>query len=483
MEISNASRVRQLARDLPATPVCRQVAADGTEVTFTWPDLDRRSSQLAGALATRAVGVGDRLCLGLPNSSSFVLSVLAAWKIGAVPIPVRWDLPEWELSRLRDVVTPAQYLGRSDIPWIEDSAELEVPELPDAVSPQVNGICSSGSTGLPKVILIERPSVYNPLLATPLIERWTKVPYPETILVPGPMYHANGFATLYRLLEGHRLVVMERFDAARALDLIERHRVSTFTATPTMLKRMADVPDIDDRDLSSIQWVLQGAASMPASLVHRWSDLIGPERVVMAYGMTEGIGITVLRGDEWMSHPGSVGRGHRGTEIRILDEDGQPVPTGSVGDIYLRSSMSGGYSYLGGAPPLRTVGDGFQTVGDVGYLDSEGYLYVLDRRMDIIITGGANVYPAEVESALIDHPQVADVVVIGLRDEEWGRRVHALVEPLDPTSPPRPEEIIAYAKGRVAPYKVPKSVEIVDAIPRSAATKVRRQALVDERGG
>jgi bile acid-coenzyme A ligase len=482
-EISNARRIRELADETPSAPVLWQVGPDGIEFVFTWSDLDRRSSQLAGALAARGLECGDRLGLCLPNSSQFTLGVLASWKVGAVPIPVRWDLPDWELQRLRAVIDSPFFLDPSEVPWIDRTADLPVPELDDAVSPQVNGICSSGSTGLPKVILVQRPSEYDPVLSTPLLEQWREVPRPERILVLGPMYHANGFSSLYRLLAGDRLVIMERFDAARVVDLIERHRISNFTATPTMLQRIADLPDIEQRDLSSIEWLLQGAAPLPPSLFDRWARLIGPERIVMAYGMTEGLGLTALRGDEWVEHPGSVGRGLRDTEIRILDEDGQGLPPGGIGDIYLRSVMSGGYSYLGGAPSLRGDGDGFETVGDVGYLDEDGFLYVVDRRVDLIITGGANVYPAEVEAALIEHPEIADVVVVGLRDREWGRRVHAVVEPRDGGARPGADEIIAYAKSRLAPYKVPKTVEFVDVIPRSAATKVNRRAMVVERGG
>jgi bile acid-coenzyme A ligase len=139
--------------------------------------------------------------------------------------------------------------------------------------------------------------------------------------------------------------------------------------------------------------------------------------------------------------------------------------------------------YLGGAPLLRGTDDGFETAGDMGYLDDDGSLYLVDRRVDMIITGGANVFPAEVELALIDHPQIADVVVIGLRDEEWGRRVHAVIEPRDPASPPSRDDVVRFAKARLAPYKVPKSIEIVYSIPRSAATKVNRGALVEARGG
>jgi bile acid-coenzyme A ligase len=276
---------------------------------------------------------------------------------------------------------------------------------------------------------------------------------------------------------------MEKFDARRALEVIERHRITTFTATPTMLQRMADVPGIDDRDLSSLVWITQGAAPMPPSLVHRWAGLIGAEKIFMAYGMTEGIGITAVRGDDWMSHPGTVGKGMRGTEVRILDRDLHDLAAGQVGDIYLRSPSYGGSRYLGDEPALRSTDDAFQTGGDVGYLDDDGFLYLVDRRVDLIITGGANVFPAEVEAALSDHPEIADVVVIGLQDPEWGRRVHAIVEARDPATLPTTDEIIAYAKGRLAAYKVPKTVEFVDAIPRSEATKVNRGRLVDARGG
>ena len=482
-EVSFARRVRQLAGERPHEPVCRHVGTDGREVVLSWVELDRRSSQLAGALADRGVRLGDRLALGMRNSPQFVVSALAAWKLGAVPVPVRWDLPEWERRRVCDVIAPRVHLGPDDAPWIDATADLDVPDLPDVVSPQVNGICSSGSTGTPKVILSERPAVCDATLGTPFMEGWRPVPRPQTILVPGPMYHANGFATLNNLLAGERLVVLERFDAGRAVDAVECHRVSTFTATPTMLQRIADLPGVDDRDLSSIDWILQGAAPMPPSLVHRWADLVGADRLVMVYGMTEGLGFTALRGDEWLDHQGSVGRGVRGTEVRILDPEGRDLPTGEIGEIFLRSPMSAGFRYLGDAAPRGSTDDGFSTVGDLGYLDADGYLHLVDRRVDMIVTGGANVYPAEVETALVDHPAVADIVVVGLRDPEWGRRVHAIVEPIDPAAPPTAADIIGYARRRLAPYKVPKTVEIVDAIPRSEATKVNRRALVEARGG
>jgi bile acid-coenzyme A ligase len=481
-EVSHAARVAQLANEQPDGPAVRVLQLDGDEPAYTWSELHDRSSQLAAALMARGLGHGDRLALGLRNSIELLLSILAAWKVGAVPVPMRWDLPDWELERVRQAIDPALTITGDDIEWIRATATADVPSLPDAISPICNGICSSGSTGTPKVILQGRPSVYDQLLATPFMDLWSPVPRPETILVPAPMYHTNGFAATNHLLAGDRLVIMQKFDAARVVDAVERYRITTFIATPTMLQRIADLPGVDERDLSSIQWILQGAAPMPASLVHRWDELIGAERIVMAYGMTELVGITALRGDEWMTHPGSVGRGFNGTEMRILDGAGNEVPNGDIGEIYLRSSYQPG-SYLGEAPQMPSTEDGYATVGDMGYVDDEGYLYVVDRRVDLIVTGGANVYPAEVEAALIDHPKIADVVVIGLKDPEWGRRVHAVVEPMDATDLPAVDELVAYAKDRLAAYKVPKTVELVDEIPRSAATKVNRRQLVEARGG
>jgi bile acid-coenzyme A ligase len=481
--VSYGERVAILAEDDPVSPAVRVVATDGTETVVTWPELHRRSTQIARALQARGAAPGTRVAVGLRNSPEFVMCVLATWKVGAVPIPVRWDLPDWERERVLEVIDGAVAIGADDLPWLRATADDDATPVPPAVSPQTNGICSSGSTGAVKVILMDKPAVFDDMVGMPFAASWGPVPRPQVVLVMAPMYHTNGFATLLSLLAGDHLVVLEKFDAARIVDLIEAHRVTTFTATTTMLQRIADLPGIDQRDLSSIEWILQGAAVIAPTLVRRWIDLLGAERFFQSYGMTEGIGLAAIRGDEWEKHPGSVGRGYRDTEIRILDPDGNELPSGETGEIYMRSPNSGMFQYLGGAPlPPRTV-DGFSTGGDLGWLEPEGYLHIVDRRVDMIITGGANVFPAEVETALIDHPGVADVVVIGLQDPEWGRRVHAVVEPTDHDAPPSVEEIRAYAKERLAAYKVPKTVEFVDRIPRTEATKVSRAALIDARGG
>lgn len=478
--VSFPAHFRRLVAARPDELVLVHVDLDGVERSFTWAQLDRRAAQVAGALRARGVGHGDVVGIQLANSPELVFAALAAWKLGAVPVPVRWDLPDWELDRLRSVVDAKVHLDPTSLDWLAATEADEPPDLPDLVSPNLNGICSSGSTGTPKVIVANRPAIYSDLYSVPMYELWGPVSRPQTILVLAPMYHTNGFATLYSMHGGDRLVIMQKFDAARVVDLIERHRVTTFTATPTMLKRIADVPGIGGRDLSSMEWILQGAAPMPPSLVEWWGERIGYEKIVMAYGMTETIGLTALRGDEWLTHRGSVGKGIRATDIRILDPDQCEVPIGEIGDVYMRSAMYEGAKYLG-AGQLTPTEDGFCTVGDMGWLDGDGYLYLADRRVDLILSGGANVFPAEVETALIDHPAVADVVVIGLPDSEWGQRVHAIVALKPDVVPPSVDEIIAFAKGRVAAYKVPKSVELVEEIPRSAATKVNRQALIAER--
>jgi bile acid-coenzyme A ligase len=169
-------------------------------------------------------------------------------------------------------------------------------------------------------------------------------------------------------------------------------------------------------------------------------------------------------------------------QLKILDAEGKDCPPGAVGEIYMKGAASGrdGFRYIG-APMPNVTADGFSTFGDLGWVDAEGFLFIADRRVDMIVTGGANVFPAEVEAALAEHPQIADAVVIGLPDAEWGRRVHAVIEPIDAASPPSAADLTKHCRSRLAPYKVPKSFEIIAKMPRSAAGKINRSALIDER--
>jgi bile acid-coenzyme A ligase len=481
-----ATKLHELAEQRGDSLGVTIVALDGTAESLTFGELDARANQWGRALAGLGAQTGSLVALAIPNSLHLVLATLGCWKVGAVPVPMHWDLPEWERDRVREVIDPAVVVDEKTRWKLETCAAGDsTSPLPTAVSPHVNGICSSGSTGVPKVILSLAPSLWTPQHGEPFLSNWTPVAQPQTIMVPAPMYHTNGFATFFFLLAGDHLVILEKFDAALVLDVVERFRVTNFTATPTMLARIAARPDVRQRDLSSVVFILQGAAVMPPSLMHTWFELLSPEQIVSAYGMTENLGLTALRGDEWLTHPGSVGRGFRDTEIRILDADKRPLGPGEDGDVYLRAPMSAGSRYLGGAAPLPSTEDGFRSAGDIGHLDEDGFLYIVDRRVDMIVTGGANVFPAEVESALAGHPGIADVVVIGLADRQWGRRVHAVVQRADTTDvPPLTEQqVIEYAKSRLAPYKAPKTVEFVDAIPRTAATKVNRSAMIAARGG
>ncbi len=478
------AKLRQLAEQRGDDTALTVIARDGNAQSMTFAELDGRANQWGRALAAAGAQFGSLVALGIPNSEQLVLGALGCWKIGAIPVPMRWDLPDWERSRVLEVIAPAVTVDDQTRSVLTASAaEQSADPLPDVVSPKANGICSSGSTGLPKVILTLAQGMWTPESSFPFLAAWGPTATPQTILVPGPMYHTNGFSPMTYLLGGDELVVLEKFDAATVVDAIERYRITNFTATPTMLSRIAALPDIGERDLSSIAFILQGAAVMPQTLLRTWFDLLSPEQVLMAYGMTEGLGLTALRGDEWLAHPGSVGRGFRDTEVRILDQHGQPVAAGELGEVYLRSPMSAGYLYLGGAPLLPSTPDGFRTAGDIGHLDDDGYLYIADRRSDMIITGGANVFPAEVECALAEHDAIADVVVIGLIDSEWGRRVHAVIQLAESSAPLTERDVIGFAKTRLAAYKVPKTVEFVNQIPRTAATKVNRSAMVEARGG
>ena len=459
-------------------------AEDGTEREVTWDELDQRSTQLAHVLAERGLARGDVVAVCLRNSPEHLMACFATWKVGGVVVPMRWDLPEWERARVLATLSPRLLIDAEHADIFEESRSASTEPLPEVVPPHGWGVCSSGSTGTPKVILIKNPGLFLPIAGvSSVVESYGELPMPQLVLVPAPLYHTNGFTAARNLMAGNRIVLLERFNAGRILDLIERHRVTGFIGATPMLQRICQVPGIDDRDLSSLDWVQQGASPLPVWLGRRWCELVGPEHFFLSYGASEMHGLVICRGDEWLGHPGTLGRGFNETEIRILDTEGKELPPGEVGAIFMRTPTGPAAFYVGdNVPQMQSTDDGFVTVGDLGWLDEDGFLFLADRRVDMIVTGAANVYPAEVESALSEHPGIADVVVIGLRDPEWGRRVHAIVQPAD-TAPLEADEVIGFAKQRLAPYKVPKTVEFVSAGLRNDAMKLNRAALVAERDG
>lgn len=480
--ISYALAIRRLADEAPD-----RTAAVCDDDSITFRDLDRRSSRLARAYAALGAGEGDLVTIALPNGIEFLLACLAAWKLGAVPNPVSPRLPKPERDAILERARPSLIAGAepgssSAFPGLpagyEPGPALSDAPLPDRVSPHERAIASGGSTGRPKLILAMSRPLYDPETASPLFEAR------RAALVPGPLYHAAPLSAAWQaLLGGARVVVMRRFDASLCLELIERHRVDRVSFVPTMMLRIFRLPEEERlrRDLSSLEFVMTGGAPCPPWLFRAWIDWLGPEVMHEAYGPSERIGGTFITGKEWLAHPGSVGRPTRATKIRIVDPETQrELPAGEMGEIYMMPAGGQGSTYRYIGAQARAAADGWESVGDMGYLDADGYLYLGDRRADMILSGGRNVYPAEVEAAIEEHPAVRSSAVIGLPHDDLGQAVHAIVETVLPVGD---DELRAHLGERIVHYKIPRSFECVDRPLRDEAGKVRRSALREARIG
>ncbi|MBK5306795.1 MAG: AMP-binding protein [Frankiaceae bacterium] len=440
-------------------------------------ELDLRSNRLARAYAGLGVGKDDLVTIGLPNSVEYFVSCAAIWKLGAVPQPVSAGLPAAELSVLVDLADPAllvglEHPGRAAVPAGFDASGYDDGPLPDAIGFSWKAPTSGGSTGRPKLILSGTPGEVDPTVAAV-----PYIPRDGVQLVPGPLYHNGPFIYSTRgLLSGQSLVVMERFGAERVLQLVEQHRITWMLLVPTMMHRIRRLPEQvrASYDVSSLEMILHLGAPCPPWLKREWIDWLGPDRVVELYAGTESQAVTVITGREWVERPGSVGRPVLGSRIRVLDPDGRDVPTGTVGEIYMMPAGGPGttYSYRGAEP--RSI-DGWESLGDLGHVDDDGYLYLADRSADLILSGGANVYPAEVEAALDAHPAVRSSAVFGLPDEDLGERVHAVVDVAG--ADVSVAELMTHVSERLVRYKVPRSVEIVHDLLRDDSGKLRRSAL------
>lgn len=484
--VSFSQRLRDQARFRSDDIAVTYAPREGPESTLSFAALDRWVEALAQYLFAQGAGPGRMVVFSLPNSPLHLALALAIWRCGACSLPITPRAPQVEFDATTALLEapiiiadrPGATLALADLPGPDAVAG---PPLPDVTAHPGKAIGSGGSTGRPKIIVDPAP--------------WARVPHKlglletngirpgQVQLVAGPLYHNSPFSWAHLgLFEGHHIVLMERFDAARAVDLIERHRVQFGFLAPTMMARIAHLERIEDRNLSSIQAILQTAAACPDWLKRRWIALIGPDAVIEAYGSSEGAGFTLITGREWLDHPGSVGRAIGG-DLRILDDDGHDVPAGTIGEIYMRPACHPlpTYRYIG-AEPAKATADGFVSVGDLGHVDHDGWLYLSDRRTDLIVTGGANVYPAEVEAALTARFGVGDAVVIGLPDPDWGKRVHAIVEPAAGVTLNEADLMIALREV-LAPYKLPKAIEFIGSLPRDESGKIRRSALVTERSG
>jgi bile acid-coenzyme A ligase len=478
-KLSYGAALGWLASEEPA----RLAALCGAE-SITRGELERRSNRLARAYAALGVRPDARVTIALPNSIEFLVACMAAWKLGASPQPISARLPAKEREAIVALsepalvvgVAPGEYPQFASVPvgFTPEAALSDAPP-PDVVPQSVRTMTSGGSTGRPKLIVDLTPALADPSVA----ENFMRVR--GTALAPGPLYHAGPFIVAWQcILSGGTLVLMERFDPERALALIAEQCVDWVLFVPTMMQRIAKLPaEVRNKyDVSSLQNVMCSGAPSPAWLKRFWIEWLGPEKIYEAYGGTERIAGTVITGVEWLAHPGSVGKPPPGRMMRALRSDGMPCAPGEVGEIYMKPASGQGttYRYIGAS--AQATADGWETLGDVGWFDADGYLYLADRKSDMILVGGSNVYPAEVEAALDSHPRVRSSAVIGLPDEDLGNRVHAIV---DAPGGVDEAELRAHLAQLLVHYKIPRSFELVTEPLRDDAGKLRRSALREAR--
>lgn len=489
--ISHGWRCTQLAEQHPdKTAIIFVPQDDQPERHVTWRELDARANQFA-RIFQEEFGVDEHslVVIGLWNCVEHYFAALATWKLGALTLPLRGEMPERERDQILELGKPKVVICNWEhvpFPAISPQALLEKADhyssdpLPEKIPNPGYAMGSGGSTGRPKIIVIPGPYAQPAELD---MSGWNLGFRPRQVqLVAGPLYHNSPYGFSHRgLFYDQTLVVMERFNAAKVIDAIEKHKVNWVMMAPTMMSRIVKQSDVWERDFSSFEGMLHTAAPCPEWLKRDWLKLLEPEKVWEAFGATEAVGATIIRGDEWLEHPGSVGKPIN-CALKILDPEGHEVATGEVGEIFMRptNKEEPTYNYIG-STPAKTTEDGFVSVGDMGWVDAEGYLHPADRRVDMIITGGANVFPAEVEAALTEHPQIADVAVIGVPDDDWGKRVHAVIQPRDFANPPTVQELDRHVRDRLMSYKIPKSYEFIAELPRQPSGKIRRTDMVNER--
>ncbi|AFM15048.1 acyl-CoA synthetase (AMP-forming)/AMP-acid ligase II [Mycolicibacterium chubuense NBB4] len=473
----------------PVPPIGTQVSALAAQdpeapavtcagVTVIRAELDATTNRLARAFASLGVGVGDYVTIVLPNSLDWVYAVLACWKLGAVPQPLSARLPDAELAALLELRRPAVLVGRADPTGITPEAVIglaaDFPDdpLPEAVSPVWKAMASGGSTGRPKLIEAGNDARVPAAIGSPLGAQDGDV-----TLISVPMSHNTGFTTFaVGLLQGHHLVVMPRFDPHEFLRLVTEHRVTFLTTVPTIMQRLLPVYRADPGayDLSSIRRFWHLASPCPPAVKQAWIELLGPDAVWELYGGTELQALTFISGEQWLTHPGSVGTVVAG-EMKVLDDDGNECPPGVPGEIYMRPAPGSRptYRYVGSTAKSR---DGWDSLGDLGYFDEDGFLYLNDRRVDMFTVGGRNVYPAEIESALAEHPEVLSALAVGVPHDDLGQVPHVIVQAHGLDEP----SVLAFLAERLAPHKLPRSVEFTDRPLRDDAGKARRSAVRDE---
>ena len=470
--------------------------------SLTYAQLDDAARR--GSFALHALGVrrGDRVAIMLRNCPEWFVAAHACGRLGATVVPINWHFKAYEAgwlvsdSQARVVVTVPELepalVDCPDVPrllvgssWEQALAaapadgELDPPEVIGDAWPASMSY-TSGTTGRPKGVAIAGGDFRITAAGVAGAgDRWALDAQARHLLV-GPAYHAGpGFWAQMHLAFGGTVVIMDRWDPLRWLALVEQHRITNSHMVPANFIRLLEVPasERSKYDLSSLTMIVHAAAPCPIPVKRALMDWVGADKVFEYYGASEGGGATITP-QEWIEHPGSVGRAYPGTEFRAVDDDGRVLPTGEVGTIYVHLD-AGGFDYHNDpektASSRRSIDgvDGWFTVGDIGHLDADGYLYITDRKSDMVISGGVNIYPREIEDCLYRHGAVADCVVFGAPDPEWGEQIVAVVQPRIGTAP-RPEELIEWVRSQLADYKRPRILELVDKLPRDDNGKIRK---------
>jgi long-chain acyl-CoA synthetase len=475
-------------------------------------ELAAASHRLVHALRARGLARGDVVAMLLPNGAPALEVLLAAMQAGWYITPINTHLAPPEIAYiLRDsgarafvahAELAAHAVRAADEAELPAQARIAVGALPGfapyeevkreqpATLPDER--CAgqfmqytSGTTGRPKgikrALIPMDPDAMAGLQAAHLARFGIALGGDGVHLCTSPMYHTAPLAfSWFSLHFEHAVVLMEQWDPERALELIERHRVTTTHMVPTQFHRLLLLPEEVRRrhDCRSLRSVLHAAAPCPVETKRRMLAWWGPV-IYEYYGATEGGG-TLVTPQEWLARPGTVGRAWQGAEVRVLDDEGKECPAGGIGTVYLKLLQD--FAYKGDEEKTRANRRGdFFTVGDVGYLDAEGYLFLCDRKIDMIISGGVNVYPAEIEAVLLAHPKVGDAAVFGIPDEDWGEQVKAVIEPAPGAVPGEAlaREILDFCTERLAKYKCPRSIDFTDALPRDPNGKLYKRKLRD----
>ncbi len=491
-DVRVADVIRRHAARRPEALALRHAA----ERELTYGELDERSNRLAQALLARGVGAGTRVAY-LDRSSPEVVELLfAASKIGAVLVPLNWRLAPPELAAvLADARAPLLIAG----PTFREVAErVGAPELIvvgegyerwlAAHEPRDPGgrgeagdvivqMYTSGTTGVPKGVL----TTHANLAAAAHTSQFWAFDDRSVSLTPLPMFHIGGIGWTYcGLWHGATTVIVSDFDAARVLDTLEHQRVTNAVLVPTMLRMLTAVPGAAARDFSALRSIAYGAAPITTPVLKASLRTFGCALFGL-YGLTESTGSVIVLEPEDHDREHllrSAGRPYPWVELKIVDPvSGEPLGSHAVGEVWLRApNVTPGYFNRPAETAAALTPDGWLRTGDGGFLDDEGYLFLTDRIKDMIVSGGENVYPVEVEETLAQHAGVADVAVIGVPDPHWGEAVKALIVPR-PGMRTAPEDLIAFARERLAGYKLPRSVDFVAELPRTPSGKVLKREL------